>query len=193
MSFFVFCFTLFLKRVFWSGICIVTYAFFCLFMSQFIEVNRDGRWWITNGRYKDNYYGFPGGTSGKEPTANAADIRHRASIPGLGRSPRGENGNLLQYSCVENPMDKVTWRGTVAKSQTQLKWLRTHTHARTIIIEMRIKTMRFHLTPVRTAIIKRTQKTNVAKDVEEKNLCTLLAGMYIGAATVENSMNVSRN
>ena len=49
-SFFVFCFTLFFKRVFQSDICIVTHAFFCLFMSQFIEVNRDGRWWITNGR-----------------------------------------------------------------------------------------------------------------------------------------------
>ena len=51
--------------------------------------------------------------------------RHnRASIPGLGRSPRGENGNPLQYSCVENPMDKVTWPGTVngvAKTQTRLK------------------------------------------------------------------------
>ena len=136
-SFFVFCFTLFLKKVFWSDICIITHAFFCLFMSQFIEVNRDGRWWITNGRYKDNYYGFPSDTSGKEPTANAGDIRDRASIPGLGGSPRGENGNPPQYSCVANPMDKVTWRGMVngvAKSQTWLKRLRTHTHARTIII-----------------------------------------------------------
>ena len=58
---------------------------------------------------------------------------------------------------------------------------------------MRIKTPGFDRTPVRMAIIKRTQKTNFPKDVEEKNLCTLLVGMYVGAATVENSMNVSRN
>ena len=45
------------------------------------------------------------------------------SIPGLGRSPGEGNGNPLQYSCLENPMDRGGWRGTVhgvAKSQTQL-------------------------------------------------------------------------
>ena len=34
-------------------------------------------------------------------------------VPGLGRSPGGENGNLLQYSCLENPMDREAWRATV--------------------------------------------------------------------------------
>ena len=44
-------------------------------------------------------------------------------ILGLGRSPGGGNGNLLQYSCLENPMDRGAWQTTVhgvAKSQTQL-------------------------------------------------------------------------
>ena len=50
--------------------------------------------------------GFPGGIGGKEPPANAGDARDAGSIPGLGRSPGGENGNPLQYSCWDNPMDR---------------------------------------------------------------------------------------
>ena len=42
----------------------------------------------------------------KTPPANAGDIRDRGLIPGLGRSPGGENGNPLQCSCLENPMDR---------------------------------------------------------------------------------------
>ena len=42
----------------------------------------------------------------KNPPANAGDIRDMGSIPGLGRSPGGRYGNPLQYSCLENPMDK---------------------------------------------------------------------------------------
>ena len=46
----------------------------------------------------------------KNPPANAGDS---GSIPGLGRSPGEGNGNLLQYPCLENPMDRGTWRATV--------------------------------------------------------------------------------
>ena len=46
--------------------------------------------------------GFPGGASGKEPTANKGDIRDAGSIPGSGRSPGGGHGNPLQCSCLEN-------------------------------------------------------------------------------------------
>ena len=42
----------------------------------------------------------------KKPPANAGDIRDLGSIPGLGRSSGGEHGNPLQYSCLENPMDR---------------------------------------------------------------------------------------
>ena len=49
--------------------------------------------------------GFPGGTSSKEPPANAGDIGDAGSIPESGRSPGGEHGNPLQYSCLENPMN----------------------------------------------------------------------------------------
>ena len=64
----------------------------------------------------------------KNLPANAGDIRDADSIPGSGRSPRGGNSNLLQYSCLENPMDRVAWRATVyrvTKSQTQLKQFNT--------------------------------------------------------------------
>ena len=42
----------------------------------------------------------------KKPPANAGYIKDLGSIPGLGRSPAGEHGNPLQYSCLENPMDR---------------------------------------------------------------------------------------
>ena len=48
-------------------------------------------------------WGFPGGTSGKEPPANAGDTRNGSLIPGLGGSPGEGNDNPLQYSCLENP------------------------------------------------------------------------------------------
>ena len=60
----------------------------------------------------------------KNLPANAGDIRDADLIPGLGRSPGGEHGNPLQYSCLENPMDKGVWWATVhrvAQSWTQLK------------------------------------------------------------------------
>ena len=49
----------------------------------------------------------------KNPPANAGDIRHEGSIPGSERSSGGENGNPLQYFCLENPMDRGAWRATV--------------------------------------------------------------------------------
>ena len=49
----------------------------------------------------------------KNPPANAEDARDMGSIPGSGRSPREGNGNLLPYSCLENPMDREAWWATV--------------------------------------------------------------------------------
>ena len=59
----------------------------------------------------------------KSPPASARDVRDTGSIPGLGRSPGGGYGNPLQYSCLENPIDRGAWWATVhgvAKSQTGL-------------------------------------------------------------------------
>ena len=63
---------------------------------------------------------FPGGSAVKNLPANAGEV---GSIPGSGGSSGGGNGNTLQYSCLESPMDRGAWQATVygvAKSQTQL-------------------------------------------------------------------------
>ena len=59
----------------------------------------------------------------KKTPANAGDVGAMGPIPGSGRTHGGGNGNLLQYSCLENPMDRGAWRAIVhevAKSQTRL-------------------------------------------------------------------------
>ena len=48
----------------------------------------------------------------KNPPTNVADIRDAGSVPGLGRSPGGGHGNPLQYSCLDNPMDRGAWCAT---------------------------------------------------------------------------------
>ena len=54
--------------------------------------------------------GFPGGLDSKESACNAGDP---GPIPGLGRSSGEENGNSLQYCCLENPMNRGDWQATV--------------------------------------------------------------------------------
>ena len=64
--------------------------------------------------------GFPGGSDSEGSACNVGDL---GSIPGLGRSPGKGNGNPLQYSCLENPMDGGAWEAIVhgvTKSQTRL-------------------------------------------------------------------------
>ena len=64
--------------------------------------------------------GFPGGSGGKESACNVGDL---VSIPGLGKSPGEESGYTLQYSFLENYMDRGAWQATaheVTKNQTRL-------------------------------------------------------------------------
>ena len=79
-------------------------------------------------------YGLPRWLSGKELACDA-DTGDLGSISGLGRSPGDRNGNPLQYSCLENPMDGGAWWATVQglgeKCQTQLKRLGMYTHTHT--------------------------------------------------------------
>ena len=66
--------------------------------------------------------GFPDVSAMKNLPANSRG--EAGSMPGLGRSPRESNGNLLQYSCLENPMDRGAWWATVrgvSKSWTLLR------------------------------------------------------------------------
>ena len=81
--------------------------------------------------------GFPGGSDGKEPACNAGDLD---LISGSGRSPGEGNGNPLQYSCLENPMDGGDWWATVhgvAKSWTQLSDFTSHDY--TVEVRNRFK------------------------------------------------------
>ena len=67
----------------------------------------------------------------KESVCNTGDL---GSIPELGRSSRGGNGNLIQYSCLENLMNRGAWQAIVhwiAKNQTQMSDTHTHTHTHT--------------------------------------------------------------
>ena len=73
------------------------------------------------------YPGFLGGSVVKNSPANVGDAGDVDSIPGSGWSPGVGNGNLFQYSCLGNPMDRDWWAAVhgIAKSQT---WLSTHAH-----------------------------------------------------------------
>ena len=55
------------------------------------------------------YMGFSGGSEINNPPANAGDTRDMGSIPGLGRFPGEGNDSPLQYSCLDNPVDRGVW------------------------------------------------------------------------------------
>ena len=78
------------------------------------------------------YFGFPDSSVGKESTCNAGDS---GLIPGLGRSPGEGKDHPLQYSCLENPMDRGAWQATVhgvTQSRTWLKWLSSSSQLQTV-------------------------------------------------------------
>ena len=78
------------------------------------------------------YWGFPGGTHGKEPSCQCGKCMKDVGLtPGSGRSPEGGHSNPLQYPCLENPMDRGPWWATVymvTQSWTRLKQLNRCTH-----------------------------------------------------------------
>ena len=91
--------------------------------------SKQEEWWV---RRTTLYYhmsmDFPGGS---EVTASACNVGDLDLIPGLGRSPGEGNGNPLQHSCLENPMDGEAWWATVhrvTKSRTQLSDFTFHFH-----------------------------------------------------------------
>ena len=82
--------------------------FFVVVNSAILSLVRGLPWWLIS----------------KEYACNAGAVGGVGSIPGSGRSPRGGHDNPLQYSCLENPLDKGAWRAvacSVAKSWTRLK------------------------------------------------------------------------
>ena len=78
--------------------------------------------------------GFPGGTVVKNLPAKAGDLRDTGSIPGSGRFSGGGNGNPLQYSWLENSLDREAWQATiqgVAEESGTTQYTHTHTHTHT--------------------------------------------------------------
>ena len=76
-----------------------------------------------------SYLGFPGGSRRKEPTCQCRRCKRHGFSPWVGRTPGGGHGNPLQYSHLENLMDRGAWCATVqrvTKSWTRLKWPRMH-------------------------------------------------------------------
>ena len=114
-------------EVFWVYICYVTHFYsYVLFTMRESHCNN----YVLMAKDLFTFWpsaGFPGATVVKNPPAHAGDARDTGSIHGLGRSAREGNGNSLQCSCLENPMDRGAWWATihvVTKSQTQLcNWL----------------------------------------------------------------------
>ena len=83
------------------------------------------RWWICLLKISvSNGSGFPGGSVVKNLPANAGDSRATGSIPESGRSPGEGNGHPLQYSCLENSMDKEAWWATVHGVTVRHNWAR---------------------------------------------------------------------
>ena len=83
---------------------------------------------------------LPRGSRAKEPTHQRR--RCKSSTPGSGRYPEGGHGNTLQYSCLENLMDRGAWRASVhrvTKNQTQLK---QHAHTRSLNIQILHRTVK---------------------------------------------------
>ena len=81
------------------GGCHFLYSFFSIY---FFNISDDGH----------SDWGFPGGTVVKNLPGNEGDAKDAGLIPGLARSPEGGNGNALQYSCLENSMDRGAWWAT---------------------------------------------------------------------------------
>ena len=100
----------------------------------------------------------------KNLLANTGDVRDTDSIPGLGRSPGGGLGNPLQYSCLENPMDRGAWWAMVhraTKSWTQLK--RLSMHACTMLLTLFIRMIDLML----SVLTAKKASNNAMKGCEE--------------------------
>ena len=82
-------------------------------MGTFTEVIKRRNYILDSIHVTDKCGGFPGGSVLKNLSTDVGDAEDMGSVPGSGRSPAGRNGNPLQYSCLENLMDRGTSRATV--------------------------------------------------------------------------------
>ena len=105
-----------------------------------------------------------GETQGSENKASVCSAGYPDSIPGLGRSSGEGNGNPLQYSCLENPMDRAAQRATVhgvAKSRTQLSDFTFHFHLYYFLFEKAI--FKYLYTHVHSCISHNSQKAAASR------------------------------
>ena len=108
-------------------------------MIHILKICLDGEWskhsWILSVGYfytfLQMYIGLPRWCIGKEFTCQCRTHRRQGLIPGSRRSSWGGNGNPLQYSCLENSMDKGALRTTIHRVTSSQTWLSTHRHTDT--------------------------------------------------------------
>ena len=127
--------------------------------------------------------GFPGSASVEEPACQCRDIRHVGSILGLGRSPGEGNGNLYQYSCLENPQGQRSLAGVHGVTKSWLDMTkRLNTHARTWIFMFTCDVYMW-LPPIRSHHINCTKQGflygNHPVCVDHNKLWTILQEMGI--------------
>ena len=103
---------------------------------------------------------FPGGAAVKNPPANAEGARGAGLNPESGRCPGEENGNPLQYSCLENPMDTGAWRATVHGVTNTQTWLSMH-------LRMCVHT---HIPPTYSVILFATRNPDKYTSTEEEKM-----------------------
>ena len=85
--------------------------------------------WV--GRIYTHTWGFPGGAVVENPPGKAGDTGDVGSIPGMGRSPGGGSGDPLQYSCLENPLDRGAGWATVHGVKKSYTYIYIHIHRHT--------------------------------------------------------------
>ena len=127
--------------------------------------------------------GFPGSASVEEPACQCRDIRHVGSILGLRRSPGEGNGNLYQYSCLENPQGQRSLAGVHGVTKSWLDMTkRLNTHARTWIFMFTCDVYMW-LPPIRSHHINCTKQGflygNHPVCVDHNKLWTILQEMGI--------------
>ena len=88
--------------------------------------------------FLERQWGSPGGSDGKESACNAGDP---GSTPGSGRFPGEGKGNPLQYSCLDNPMDRGAWQRTVHRVTKSQTWLSMHVSIITFLCVHRVHTL----------------------------------------------------
>ena len=105
-----------------------------IFKNHLIRLPNDSPNWLKFRFLSFSYLGFPGGSVVKNPPASSGDTGNTCSIPGSGRSPGEGHGNPLQYSCLENSVDRWAWLVTVHGVTKSWIWQPLSMHAPFLVL-----------------------------------------------------------